>query len=220
MNQVPDSPYRRSVLTSTGLLVLALCFLAATSQAGTITIEGLIKQSIADGTGPASNNFALNSIADLSPYILTLSFAGSIAAPGTFHPDSLSFDVASAPADESAFSSITLTVTLNAGFDEFSLLGCLTSGSACDQGNYLTANFKVPTASLLLQNVVTTELDQPHPMDLLEDDGITDIQGSITRYSNTGSAPVPEPAAAGLIGAALGLMWLVGRRKRRIDFTR
>jgi hypothetical protein len=185
-----------------------------------MTIEGLIKQSTADGTGPASNNLGLNNIADLSPYALTLSFVGSIAAPGTFHPDSLSFDVPSAPANESAFSSITLTITLNAGFDEFSLLGCLTSGSGCALGNQLTANFKIPTASLLLQNVVTTELDQPHPMDLLEDDGITDIQGSITRYSNTGSVAVPEPATARLIGAALGLTWLVGWRKRRLDFSR
>jgi hypothetical protein len=48
---------------------------------------------------------------------------------------------------------------------------------------------------LTSQNVTAIGLDQPHPLDLLEDDGVTDIQGSITGYSN-----VPEPSLAGLLG--------------------
>jgi hypothetical protein len=40
-------------------------------------------------------------------------------------------------------------------------------------------------------------------MDLLEDDGTTDIQGSITNYSYTAAAATPEPGTWMLTGLSL-----------------
>jgi hypothetical protein len=189
------------------LLSAAFC---AAARAGTITLTGSITQSTADGTGPASNNTSLNDISDGQAYSLSLLFAGDITAPGTYHPASMSFTVPGAPASESAFGTITLVISNNAGNDIFSILGCLTTGTACDQGNQLTADFQIPAASLNLKNVSATGLNQPHPLDLLEDDGTTDIQGTITGYSYTGA--VPEPSFA-LPLSALGLA-LVARKAK------
>ena len=112
---------------------LAVCGFANVAAAGTITFGGQITQSTPDGTGPAANNLGLNNILDLQAYLVTLNFAGSIAAPGTYNltGSSLTFSDPTAPASESSFDAINLTITLNGGFDEFSLLGCLTTGSGC-----------------------------------------------------------------------------------------
>src|SRR4029077_112787 len=127
-------------------------------------------QSTQDGTGPATNNTSLNDIQDFQTYTVTLVFLGSIAGPGTYNltGSALMFSVPSAPATETGFSSTSLTVTPNAGFDEISLLGCLSSGSGCIFGNQLDANFRIPIAMLNSQNVSAVGLDQPHPLDLLE----------------------------------------------------
>jgi hypothetical protein len=56
-------------------------------------------------------------------------------------------------------------------------------------------------------NVSATGLDQPHPLDLLENDGATDIHGSITSYSNTGSVnAVPEPSPDVLLACVLAAL--------------
>ena len=152
------------------------------------------------------NNPSLNAILDNSPYSVTLVFPGSINAPGTFGltGSSLLFSVPSASATEGAFNLISLTVTANGSFDDISLLGCLTTGSGCFVGNQLTANFRIPAASLNSVNIAATGLDQPHPLDLLEDDSFTDIHGSIATYSYFGNGnATPEPSTGASLLAAL-----------------
>src|SRR5260370_35543046 len=109
---------------------LTVCVFANVAAAATITFGGLITQSTPDGTGPAMNNLSLNNVKDLQAYTVTPIFPGSITIPGTYNltGSSLKFNDPAAPASEMSFGSITLTITLNAGFDEFSRLGCLTSG--------------------------------------------------------------------------------------------
>jgi hypothetical protein len=184
---------------------LAVSVLANVAVADIITFGGTITQSTQDGTGPAVNNPGLNNILDLQAYTVTLGFLGSITVPGTYNLSSLTFRVPTAPASEISFGSISLTITANGGFDQFSLLGCLTTGGGCFVGNQLDANFQIPAAGLNSQNVAATGLDPPHPLDLLEDDGITDIQGTITTYSNTSANAVPEPSSLSLLCCALAL---------------
>ena len=191
--------------------VAVVSALANVAVADIITFGGAITQP-QDVTMPAVNNPSLNSILILQPYTVTLGFAGSITAPGTYTLNSLKFSDLTAPASEISFSSISLTITANGGFDQFSLLGCLTTGGGCFAGNQLDANFSIPGASLNSQNVVATGLDPPHPLDLLEDDGVTDIHGSITGYSYTGSvSTVPEPSLAVLVGCCLALLVAANR---------
>jgi len=205
-------------------IALACCGLALAASASTISFGGAIIQSTQDGTGPAVNNPSLNNIQDLQAYSVTLAFAGSITAPGTYDltGSSLTFSVPAAPAAESSFGFISLTVTANGGFDDLSLLACLTTGSGpCPPfvGNGMTANFRIPAAMLNSQGVTAIGLDLPHPLDLLEDDGTTDIHGSITSYSYTGSvSAVPEPYSAILLGC--GLIALAARRRYRSEIRK
>lgn len=205
-------------------IALICCGLAVAAPASTISFGGSIIQSTQDGTGPAVNNPSLNNILDFQAYTVTLMFTGSITVPGTYNltGSSLMFSVPAAPPTESAFSFISLTVTSNGGFDDLSLLACLTTGSdPCPPfaGNGITANFRIPGAMLNSQNVTATGLDQPHPLDLLEDDGSTDIHGSITTYSYAGSvSAVPEPSSAILLGC--GLLGLAARRRHRTEIRK
>src|SRR6266567_3282382 len=187
-------------------MLFLLAGFANVAFADIISFGGAIIQSTQDGTGPAVNNPGLNNIQDLQSYLVTLMFTGSITAPGTYNLTgaNLTFSDATAAATETGFGSISLTITANAGFDDFSLLGCLTTGSGCLFGNQLDANFRIPSAGLNSQNVAATGLDQPHPLDLLEDDGITDIHGTISSYSYTGHvSAVPEPSTGVLLGCLL-----------------
>jgi hypothetical protein len=169
--------------------------------ADVISFSGTIIQP-QDVITPAANNPTLNNILINQAYIVTLSFLGSITAPGTYNltGGSVTFGVPTAPASEASFGSLSLTITANGGFDDFSFLGCLTTGSDCFVGNQLDANFRILATGLNAQNVAATGLDPPHPLDLLEDDGITDIHGTITSYSYTGRvSAVPEPSFAVLL---------------------
>lgn len=185
-------------------VALALTTLTGVASAGVITIGGTILQSTSDGTGPAVNNPAFNSIQDSDSYTITLDLTGSafstITGPGFYDlaGGSLVLSDPSAPASETSFDAISLNVTANGTFDDLSLLGCLLTGSGCFVGNQLSANFEILATMLNSSNVTTTGLDQPHPLDLLEDDGITDIHGSITSFSGTpgSTSAVPEPATA------------------------
>jgi len=196
---------RRAPLFLAGIAFLSVVNVAS---AGSITFSGKITQSVADGTGPPGNNLSLNGIQDGQDYFVTAIFPGVLAA-GFFNLTSLSFDVPSAGASETSFGAMTMSITLNGGFDEFSLLGCLTTGSGCAQGNQLDANFKIPVASLNSSGVGAIGLDLPHSLDLLEDDGTTDIQGTITAYSS-----VPEPSSWVLLGGAVVAVIRFGRAKK------
>ena len=184
------------------------CCLASAAAAGTLTFGGLITQA-QDPTEPAANNMSLNNIQVGQAYSVTLIFPGAITGPGTYSATSALFSVPDAGASESSFGAITLGITANGAFDDFSLLGCLTTGSGCNVGNQLDANFEILAAAINSQGVPATGLDQPHPLDLLEDDGVTDIQGTITTFSN-----VPEPSSLSLLGCAL-LLGLLGRKRLR-----
>ena len=184
------------------------------ASAGAISVTGTISQSTQDGT----NNPALNNIQDTDAYTILLDFTGSgvsgIIGPGAYDVTggSLTFLDATAPASETSFGSITLVVTNVGALDDLTLFACLTTGTACNQGNQLSASFEIAAASLNAANVSTTGLDQPHPLDLLEDDGVTDIQGSITKYSYTGASAVPEPGSAFLVIAGLTVLPLAARK--------
>jgi hypothetical protein len=190
---------------------LAICAAANMMVAGTIIVGGQITQSTQDGTGPAVNNPGLNNILDSQAYLVTLAFAGSITGPGSYDLTgaSLTFSDPSAAASESSFGSITFTVAAAGAFDDLTLMACLTTGISCGAGNQLSLIFQIPAAALNSQNVPATGLDQPHPLDLLEDDGVTDIHGSITSYSS-----VPEPSSAVLFGC--GLLILIARIKKEV----
>ena len=181
-----------------------------TAMAGVISFGGTITQSTQDGTGPAVNNSSSNNIADGDSWNVTLAFDGSILAPGTYSSlanASLTFSDPAAGASETSFGSISLTVSEVFGVDQFSLFGCLTTGSACAAGNQLSATFEILAANLNSPGSPALGLDPPHPLDLLEDDGTTDIQGSVASYSYTASpASVPEPSAAALLGWGLTLL--------------
>jgi hypothetical protein len=67
-------------------IALVCCGLAVAASADTISFGGVIIQSTQHGTGPAVDNPSLNNIQDLQAYTTTLTFAGSITAPGTYAP--------------------------------------------------------------------------------------------------------------------------------------
>src|SRR5258708_38389753 len=179
------------------LTILAVCGLSNVAVADIINIQGSITLSPSDGGILPVNNAALNSIADGDAYVVTLNFTGSLVfpSPNLFLTGTLTFnDITHPLATESGFSTINITVAADASFADFSLLGCLTTGGGCMIGTDLSASFQIPSAVVHAQNIMATGLDQPHPFELLEDDGVTDIQRTIASYSYTGVSAVPEPS--------------------------
>ena len=193
------------------MAILAVCGFARHASADQIVFGGLITQSTLDGTGPAVNNPALNNILDGDVYDVTLGFTGSITSPGTFALTgaTLLFSDPSAPAAESSFSSASLSVSTDGSLYDISLLGCLSTGSGCLLGNELDANFQIPTAGLNSQNVTARAIPGLNPsLDLLEDDGITDIQGSVTKYSYSRATATPEPSTIVPLTILALLAWM------------
>jgi hypothetical protein len=198
------------------LAVLPVIGLPQFVAADTIVFQGVITQSTADGTGPAINNPALNSIADGDNFMATLNFIGAINSPGTYPlaGATLLFRDTSAGAIESDFGALSITISANGLFDDISLLGCLNSGSGCLLGNQLAANFEIDGGLLNSENVAAATIFGLSPAtDLLEDDGSTDIQGSVNLYSYRESEAnqVPEPATVGI--AFAGLLALAAMRR-------
>jgi hypothetical protein len=192
---------------------LALCVFVRGAVADGITVGGSIYQSTADGTGPAVNNPSLNNISDGDAYTVTLNFSEAITAPGTYNLSSgtLVFSDATASAVEDNFGSISLTISVNGSSNEFSLLGCLTTGDGCLVGNYLAMNFAIPSADL--NSTSATAIPFLTPLDLLEDDGSTDIQGTVTSYSYT-SPPVASPEPSAFVLLCCGLILLAWSKLR------
>jgi len=212
---------------SCSICTLALAVLICSTvpvYADTITVSGAITQSTADGTGPAVNNTSLNNIRDQSTYTVTLDFTGSISGLGTYDlatnvsGASMVFSDASAPATETAFdyANSTIHITQSAGVDTFYWLGCLTTGSGCTVGNQLDLYFTIPSADLNSQNVLTGPVTGQKPFELLEDDGVTDIQGTITTYSYTTSpSPVSEPGTFAFFASGLASLAALRWRFRK-----
>jgi hypothetical protein len=180
-------------------------------SASTIRVAGVINQSTQDGTGPAVNNSTLNEIMDGNTFSIILDFQGFTSQPGTYElvDPVLTFTVPDAGSVESDFNLVVLTVMSSNGFDQLSLLACLNTGSGCDQGNELDLNFDIPSNLLNGVNVAAQATPGLLPLDLLEDDGVTDIQGSVTTFSNPAGTDSPEPSAfllfcAGVLTLGLG----------------
>jgi hypothetical protein len=204
------------------LTVFLLCTAVGRSlSAGTIMVAGVINQSTQDGTGPAVDNSTLNEIMDGNTFSIFLDFQGSITQPGTYElvdPD-VTFTVRDANSVESDFGLVDLTVTSSSGFDQLSLFACLNTGSGCNQGNELDLNFMIPSNLLNGLNVAAQAIPGLLPLDLLEDDGVTDIQGSVTTLSNSPGTDSPEPSplllfCAGVLALRLGRFRPRGRHKR------
>jgi hypothetical protein len=202
------------------LTFLILFFLPHFAAADSIVFQGSITQSTADGTGPAVNNVSLNSISDSDAFTVSIDFAGSITSPGTFplSGDTVVFTDINPGVIENNFGVSSITVSADGAFDDISFSGCLLSGSGCLLGNALSANFQIPAASLNFQNVGASTIFGLTPaLDLLEDDGTTDIQGSVSLYSYRGivtSSPEPSTFSAMIAGiVALAVICvLVGKR--------
>ena len=214
----------RNILATCGVLYL----LAPPLQADLVSFTGVINQSVQDGTGPAANNPAINSILDGDVYRVTVNFTGSISSTGTYALTGASatfLDVTQsvtetmfAPDPASScgvISAICLVVTPDGAFDDISVLACLSSGSGCSAGNQLDALFKIPSGSLIGTNISAQSIFGLTPMDLLEDDGVTDIKGTVTTWSNNSVSAVPEPSTIWVLASLLApLAWI---RKRRIN---
>jgi hypothetical protein len=187
-------------------------------HADTMTFSGTINQSVQDGTGPAVNNPALNNIPDDAPYTVSLTFNGSINSPGVYDLLDLNASFASGGAVENNFNSASVIVTQSGGFDQINALLCLASGSGCNQGNDLSLSFMIPAAQLNGDNVSAQQSSGLLPLDLLEDDGVTDIHGSLTNYSysppGTVSA-VPEPSSIILLASLVTIAIVQARRRAR-----
>jgi hypothetical protein len=201
-----------------GLIVGLFCMVGAIPlQADTLIVAGTINQSTQDGTGAAVNDPSLNNILDGDLYTVNLNFMGSLATPGTFDitGSTLIFNDPAGGAVESSFNFESLTVTLSGAFHQFSLFACLTTGSGCNQGNELDLNFLIPSANLTSANTVAQGVPGLLALDLLEDDGVTDIHGVIADNNFTAT---PEPAGSVLLGTGLitlGLMQVKRRSKKR-----
>jgi len=204
------------------LRTLAFLLVAATAMlhADTITVTGAITQSTQDGTGPASNNPGLNNILDQDPFSVTFGFDGAITAPGTYNSlTGTSLVFADGPINESSFSSESLTITQSGSVDQVSFLGCLTTGSACDQGNQLGLIFQIAATDGINSSgtAAQDQLNLSPSFELLEDDGVTDIHGELANYSYTSAATTaatPEPGTLALPGSGLAGFWLRLRKYR------
>jgi hypothetical protein len=195
-----------------------VCLLASSAaRAGTITLGGTITQDTQDVGSPAVANPSLNNIMDGDNFTVILNFAGGIASPGNFSTTSLVFSDAAAAATESSFISGQISV-FSASTIQFSVLGCLIDSASCLSGNQLALEFQISTSSLTSTGVSAQAIPSLLPMDLLEDGGSTDIQGTLTDYSYSGpiSTVTPEPASFGLVG--IGLTMAIGFSWKR--FTR
>ncbi len=193
--------------SQTFVLACLLLWTAQATEATTITFAGTITQG---SGGSAGNNPSLNNINYGDAYSVTLGFAGSISGSGTYSLSggTLVFSDPAAPASESGFSSpVSITVSQSGATDDISVLGCLTSGSGCLVGNFLAANFSIPVAGLNQVGVAAQTIFGLSPaLNLLEDDGATDVQGVFSTYSYSA---VPVPPSGWLLSSALvGLMCL------------
>jgi hypothetical protein len=218
--------------TASALLILVTsCVFASAAFAQTnITVTGAITQSTADGTGvynpitgtyQAVNNPSLNNISDGDTYSVTINLAGTITSSGTYDLSGAAFtDTApGVSASETSFDLsnplTSLTVSSAGAFDDVFLSVCLTTGSACDEGDELLLDFMIPASDLDSASAPALYISGLYPpLNLLEDDGQTDIQGNVATYSyTTAASTTPEPTSIALYGS--GLIALALKRLKR-----
>jgi hypothetical protein len=189
---------------------------AISAYADSITINGTITQDLVDSGATAVANQSLNQIRDGDAYNVVLSFSGIVSTPGSYALSSILFSDPAAGASESAFISGNMNIALASPMDQFSVLGCLVDAISCFQGNELDLNFQIPAVQLNQTGVTATFIPALLPLDLLEDGGNTEIQGSIDGYSYTGAtSSTPEPSTLGLIGVSLACLGLTGKINKK-----
>ncbi len=127
---------------------------------------------------------------------MKLNLPSPITAPGSYDltGSGVLFSIVPAGATENAFDFTSLTIAQSGGIDVFSLFACLSSGSGCSQGNELAMNFFIVATDLNANTTAAEAIPGLLPLDLLEDDGVTDIHGSVTTYSYAPPAGAPEPS--------------------------
>ncbi len=196
-----------------GIAAACVYLLASGVAQGTmITLGGTVTQSPQDGGATAVANPALNNVVDADAFTIQLSFAGPIGGPGAIPLTSVSFVDTTVSAYELGFISGTAVITTAGSMSQFAVVGCLISASSCLTGNQLALNFQVPTSSLTGSNISAQPIPALLAVDLLEDDGATEIQGTLSNYSYTGTTSTPEPSTLTMIAIGAGCLLLSRRR--------
>jgi hypothetical protein len=186
------------------LLVLFFLSFSIAVFADSITITGNITQPNAN---PPAGNSGLDNIQAGDAYTVNLDFTGGLTAAGTYSLSGGDFSDPTVGASETFFGGSFTSFADGS----FTVQVCL---SSCNSGNELDLNFMIPFASRNSQNVAANSVPNQTPFDLLEDDGLTDIQGSVSGYTyNAAAASVPEPSSLLLLGP--GLAGLAIKRFRR-----
>ena len=225
------------VLLAAAIFALAAGLIAPALRADDITVTGTITQSTADGTGvynpmtgtyQAVNNPSLDNISDGDTFSLVIDLTAPITSPGgPFAISDASFTDTTPGvwASETSFdlSNALTSITIapdasNPADDDVFLLVCLTTGSACDEGDSLSLDFMIASSDLNSASAPATLIPGLFPaLDLLEDDGQTDIQGGVSTYSyfppGGGTTNTPEPDSIVLLCCGLLAVIAIGVRR-------
>jgi hypothetical protein len=169
--------------------IACILFFVTAGSADTITLSGSL---FSVSLGPSIFNPSLNSAQFGDEFMLQFTVVPSLAGPGVYSMTGASFTDVTASASETAIQSGTLSVSAAGSDLVFSGFACVQSGS-CSTGNELDLNFSIPQ-SLLISSASTMSVFGLKDFELLEDDGATDLIGSLTRYQ-----AIPEPSSALLI---------------------
>jgi len=193
----------------TVLFLFGICYLTGQLHADTISLGGTITQSLADSGETAINNPALNNIVDGDTFQVLMNFSGAVGGPGNASLTSVEFEDTTVSAIENGFISGTLAIDSAPPDYQLFVVACLTTQPDCGQGNELLLSFQIPISGLNLAGVTAGTIANLSPsLDLLEDDGNTEIQGSITQYTyrTSGPAQAPEPSTFALFAGAAALL--------------
>lgn len=194
-------------------LVSIAALVAVVPCGGAITFTGAITQGIAELGGAPVANPTLASVTIGDPFTVTLSLPVSPGDSGTYPLAAILFTDTLQNVSESAFISGTLIITTDGTTDYLTVLACLIDSVSCAAGNQLALNLTIPFGKTTAAGVSAGAVPGLLPLDLLEDNGLTDIHGAITTYAfSAPAAATPEPATALLAALALGGLAALNKR--------